>query len=243
MVLENLRDKLKRYVWFSSEEARGVVLTILVLSFVYSFDKWGTSRFDAMIGLQHWLEGVVLFGVIVLVHHFCQRIAALHYGFQPEHVVWWYGLLASVMLSILSNGIIKMYAVTGLMISMLPAHRIGRFRYGPNVQTFANICALGLVGNISAAALLKTLSWFLHVPAAFVDEWFVQNLIFVAWNLLPIPPLDGSRILYGSRLFYVFVFGSFLGYVFLALAGIFSFVFALLLGSIAWFLFYYFVEK
>ena len=243
MVLENLRDKIHRYFWFTPEEALGVVITILVLSFIYSFDKWGTNKFDAGLGLQNWLVGAVLFGAIVLIHHSVQRIAALHYGFQPEHSVWWYGLLGGILLAVLSNGAIKIYTATGLMISMLPAHRLGRFRYGPNVQTFANICALGLVGNLCAAAIVKTLSWILPIPEAFVNEWFVQNLVFAAWNLLPIPPLDGSRILYGSRLFYIFVFGTFAGYAILALAGIFSFVFALLIGIIAWFLFYYFVEK
>src|SRR3990167_2997673 len=116
MVLKNLRDKIRRYFWFSAVESRGFLLTVFVLSFVYSFDKWGTARFDVSAGLQNWLWGALLFGLIVFIHHAGQRIAALHFGFQPEHTVWWYGLLISVLLVILSNGVIKIYAVSGLMI-------------------------------------------------------------------------------------------------------------------------------
>ncbi len=243
MVIANLRDKLRRYFWFSPVETRNFLVAVFVISFVYSFDKWGVAYFDAAAGMKNWLIGFILFGAILFVHHAGQRIAAIHFGFQPEHLVWWYGLVLSLLLALLSNGVIKIYAVTGLTIHMLPVHRLWRFRYGPNVQAFANITALGLVANICAAALLKTLSLIVPLPQAFIDEWFVQNLIFVAWNLLPIPPLDGSRIIYGSRLFYVFVFGTFLGYLSLALIGIYSFVLALVAGGVAWFLFYYFVER
>ena len=240
MALENLRDKLRRYFWFTPVEWSGFVVMVLVLSFVYSFDKWSV---DLFVGLTNWFWGVLLFGAIVFVHHAVQRVAALYYGFQPENLVWWYGLVGSVLLVIFSNGVIKVYAVSGLMIHLLPAHRLGRFRYGPNIQTFANIAALGLVANVCAAAFVKTLSWFLQFPQVFVDEWFMQSLIFAVWNLLPIPPLDGSRMLYGSRLFYVFVLSTLVGYVFLVLAGIYSFVLALLIGVLGWFLFYYYVER
>ena len=243
MAFENLLDKMRRFFWFSSVELRGFVLMIVVLGFVYSFDKWGVRSFDASVGVNNFLWGILLWGGIVFVHHATQRVVALHYGFLPEHSVWWYGLVWSVLLSLLSNGVIKWYAVCGMMIQMLPAHRLGRFRHGANVQTFANIAAYGPVANVCAAAFVKTLSWIIPLPSVFVDEWFTQNLIFAVWNILPFPPLDGSRMLYASRLFYVFVFSALFGYVLLVLLNVYSFVFAVLIGMLAWFLFYYYVER
>ena len=243
MVFEELRDRVRRFFWFTSVEITGFVLLVVVASFVYSFDKWGVESFDFFFGLENWLWSLVLFGFIIFIHHAAQRVCALQYGFRAEHSVWWYGLMGSVLLSVLSNGWIKWYAFSGVMIQLLPVQRLGRFRYGPNVQSFANVAAMGPVANVCAAAVVKTISWLVPLPGWFVDEWFTQNLIFAAWNMLPIPPLDGSRMLYASRLFYVFVFGALFGYVLLVGFGIYSFVFAVLLGLLAWFLFYYYVER
>ncbi|MBI4148735.1 hypothetical protein HY490_05575 [Candidatus Woesearchaeota archaeon] len=242
-MLENLRDKITRYFWFTPTEWRGYWLTVLVASFVYSFDKWGLTTFEPDIGLINWMTGALLFGFIIFIHHAAQRIAALHFGFQPEHYVWWYGLVGSLLIALLTNGYVKWYAMGGLMISLLPTHRLGRYRYGPNLQAFANVTAFGPIANVCAAAFIKTLAWILPLPTTLVDTWFYQSLVYSAWQLLPFPPLDGSRMLYASRLFYVFVFSTFLGYITLAAIGVFSFVFALLIGMTCWLLFYYYVER
>ncbi len=243
MVLEELRDRIKHYFWFTPTEITGFLVSILVASFVYSFDHWGSPSFDFTQGLENWLSGIVLFTFIIFIHHGAQRITALNYGFRPEHNTWWYGLVGSLLLCVLTNGWLKWYAFSGTLIQVLPTQRLGRFRYGPNVQSFANVAAMGPVANVCAAAFVKTLSWIIPIPLWFVDEWFTQNLLFAAWNMLPIPPLDGSRMLYASRLFYIFVFGALFGYVFLVGLGIYSFLFAILLGLLAWFLFYYYVER
>lgn len=244
MVLANLRDKVRRFGNFSPVEWRGFLISALVLGFVYASDP-SVVRFDLHAGLLSWLKGSLLMGAVLFVHHGAQRVAALHYGYRPEHVVWWYGLVGSLLLVLLSNGAVKVYAVSGLWIHLLPVHRIGRFRYGLNLQSFANIAVFGLLSNVCAAAVVKTFSFVFPglLPEGFVDEWFWSNLIFVCWNLLPFPPLDGSRVLFASRLFYVFVFSAFVGYVLLALAGVFSFVFAFLIGLAGWCFFYWFVEK
>jgi len=73
----------------------------------------------------------------------------------------------------------------------------------------------------------------------------LEDLIYALCNLLPIPPLDGSRILFWSRLFYVFLFGSIAGYLVLVKLGIFSYIWALLIGGLAWlyFLVYHEMKK
>lgn len=244
MIVKNLWDKLQRYGWFSAVEWKGFVIAALVLGFVYASDP-SVVHFDLHEGLISWLKGSLLMGAVLFIHHGAQRVAALHYGYRPEHVVWWYGLVGSLLLVLLSGGAVKVYAVSGLLIHMIPAHRIGRFRYGLNLQSFANIAAFGLLANVCAAAVIKTISFIFpgFLPESFVEEWFWSNLLFVCWNLLPIPPLDGSRVLFASRLFYVFLFSAFVGYIFLALAGVFSFIFAFLIGLAGWWAFYWWVER
>ena len=76
------------------------------------------------------------------------------------------------------------------------------------------------------------------------NELFVLNLSFAAWNLLPIPPLDGSKVFYYSRLTYVFIFGSIASYVFMVyFLNIYSYIYALLIGCVIWLLYYIFLER
>src|SRR3989338_6327915 len=147
MVLEELRDRLRHYFWFTKQEVTGFLLSVFVASFVYSFDTWGMDSFDVAQGLENWLSSMLLFGFVIFIHHGAQRESALQYGFRPEHSVWWYGLVGSVLLAVLSNGWLKWFAFSGVMIHMMPTQRLGRFRYGPNVQSFANVSAMGPVAN------------------------------------------------------------------------------------------------
>ena len=60
------------------------------------------------------------------------------------------------------------------------------------------------------------------------------NMLFIVFNILPIPPMDGFYILYNSRMYYAFWFGFFiiaclLSYVF---GWIFSIIAALILAAV-----------
>ena len=82
------------------------------------------------------------------------------------------------------------------------------------------------------------------MPSALAHNFFVFNLWFAALNLLPIPPLDGSKILYSSRLLYVFLIITLLAYTaFAYFLHFYSYVIALLIGIVAWILYYVVFEK
>jgi len=244
MSLRNYIDKLKRYFWFSKEEWLSFGIAVLALSFIYSWNQWGTNGFNLATGLKNYLIAAILVGITVFIHHSGQRMMALSVGMRAEQKLWWYGFLAGLILVIITNGKIKFLAATSTLAFMLPAHRLGAFRYGPGVTTISKTVLAGPLANIFFSALVKSLEWAGILSPALGQELFTLNLIFAGWNLLPIPPLDGSKVFFYSRLVYAFLFGSIVSYVIMVYVfNYYSYIVALLFGGLVWLLYYIFVEK
>ena len=92
--------------------------------------------------------------------------------------------------------------------------------------------------------IFKLINSSLNSPL--INKLIVLNISLAIWTMLPIPPLDGSRVFYGSRMLFAFSFISiisaaallyFIENVWLAIAG------ALLIGIIGWLLYYIFLES
>ena len=76
-----------------------------------------------------------------------------------------------------------------------------------------------------------------------ISKLFVFSMAYAAWSLIPIPPLDGSKLFFASRLVYAFVFGCFAGYAVLVALGVYSYIWALVIGVFAWLIFYIVFER
>ncbi len=241
---KNFRDKCTRYFWFPAAEWRAFIVAVLALSVVVSWNNWGGVQFDAAAGAANFLKALLFLSVTVFVHHAGQRLAGLWLGFYVEQRVWWYGLMISAILALVTNGVVQFLAVTSTVAHVLPMHRLGRALHGPNLSCIMKICTAGPLFNIFFGGVVKTLSWVHLFPAGAANELFVLNMVFAAWNLLPIPPLDGSRLFYYSRMTYVFSFAGIAGYALLIYVfGKYSYIFAGLLAIGALLAFYVFFES
>lgn len=219
MSWRNYKDKLDKYFWFSSEEWKALIIIILIGAVIYSWNSWGDVSFSVAAGVRNLVLAVVLVGVAVLVHHVAQRLLAIEYGFRPEQRLWWYGLVIGLLLAIMSRGSLVFFAASSTIIHLLPVHRLGAFRYGANMSTIAKVSLIGPFANATLAWITKLLMVGGWVSPSAGHRFFMLNACFAVMNLLPIPPLDGSRILYSSRSHYTFIFIAFaafavLGYAF-----------------------------
>jgi Zn-dependent protease len=244
MSLRNYLDKLNRYFWFTREELTSFCIVVLGLSFIYSWDQWGVDRFDLALGFKNYLFAALLIAITVFIHHAGQRMMALKLGLRAEQRLWWHGIIIGLILVLVTDGKVKFLAATGTLAYMLPIHRLGAFRYGPNLTTIAKIVLAGPILNILFSALIKGLEWAGMLSPELGSQLFVLNIGFAAWNLLPIPPLDGIKVFFYSRLTYVFLAGSIISYVLLIyLLSFYSYITALLIGSIVWLVYYIFFES
>ncbi len=246
MSFRDFTGKLKKYGDFTSTERLEFFLAALIMAFALSWNKWGTVEFDFWVGVANVLLALIMTLLVLGTHHAAQRIYGLYQGIKVEHKIWWYGAGIAFITALLSGGNFVILALTGTYISSLTVHRLGRYRYGPQVKDYAMIALMGPLAVVVLAGVVKTLNLYnvLPLPETFVNQFFVLCMTFAAWNLFPLPPLDGSRIIFSSRLTYAFVIGAALGYVLLIhFFSIYSWIWALVIGIATWFLFYFVIER
>lgn len=244
MTLRNLRNKLERYFMFSTQELASLVITIIGLAFITSWSQWGAQTFDARTGFANLGIALIFVTITLLVHHSAQRIVALVYGFKPEHKLWWHGLLIGLIIAILSHGSIQFLGASALSLHMMPVHRLGKFRYGPNLAHIARVHFSGPFANILFAGFVKSIEWLDILSPTIAQPLFILNLWFAATNLLPLPPLDGSHMLYKSRLTYVLIITSLIAYVTLiSLFDLYSYILAFIVGLVCTIIFYLTIES
>lgn len=244
----DLVHKVKVYFRYTKEEMKSFLVVILVFSFIISFNEWGYGReFEFFTGLKNFFLSFLIVTLSVFVHDAAQRIMALDSGFRLQFQLWWYGILLGLVLAFASASltggkhVLWFLAPGGVWIHHMAVHRIGFFRYGTNIKAIGYIGLTGPVASILLGVFFKTLIvWFPNLPlnAAFIDKIFIFNMVYAFWTLLPIPPLDGNRVFFLSRLVYVLIWGSIAGYVALIFFfGVYSFIFAGIIGIIVWFIF------
>lgn len=238
--MRNFKDKLKRYFPFSKSELNSFLLIVLVFAVIFSFDKWGVDKFDFLLGIKNLLIALVIVLAGVFVHHAAQRIAALAFGYKAEHKVWWTGLLVSFFVTLLTNGKFPVFAASSVMPRILPAHRLGKpFKM---MQSHIGFIALsGPLANIIVAAIAGLF------PGALAAKIVLFNILFAAFSLLPLPPLDGAHVFFASRLTYVFIACTIIGFALIAgfvpISTLAALLLAVFIGIICWLIFYLAFER
>lgn len=236
-------DLVKRHFWFQKEELKSILIVSIIFAFIVSFTQWSEDINEVL--RNYWLAFVIVL-ISIFVHHAAQRLAALKEGFVAQHKLWWYGSLWSLLITFLSNGKFQVFFGSGVELSVLEKHRVGKGKPGSShVWEIAKICSWGIIANLCLAASVKSIDlYFYPLPSIFVNQLYFFNLLYSFYNFFPIPPLDGSKILFANRMLYVFLFSFFLAYlVLIYLLEYYSFIWALIIAVVMWILFYVFWES
>jgi len=241
----DLGSKLRRYYKFTPSELRSFAISILAIAFVISFADWGPGEnVDFGIGIFNLFNAILIVTLGFIVHYSVQKIAALSVGYNIEYKMWGYGLLIALLLAFLTRGWFWFIIPGGIIHHHLAGHRLGFFRYGLNYFAVGVSSFMGAVGSLAFVVVLKIINSF--VNSALIDKAIIFNLLYAVWMVLPIPPADGSRMFFGSRLVYMFGLISVVAGALLLWTNIpvwFSVIGALLIGFIGWLLYYIFWEK
>ncbi|MDD5502029.1 MAG: site-2 protease family protein [Candidatus Thermoplasmatota archaeon] len=176
---------------FGSAEILQISIAILVLtiSFVISIsnseilkggDFWNINpRFFSSLPVAFF---TVLTGF--MLHEMAHKFTAMHYGMWSEFRASASGLIMTLVLALIA-GIV--FAAPGAVMIF------GR----PNKKENGVISAAGPLTNlvIAGLAMLPFLFFGASAMPEFLKILALINGILAAFNLLPIPPLDGSKIL------------------------------------------------
>jgi len=237
-------DKVKRYYRFSSSELRAIIITVIALGFVISFRDWGSNEVNLGSGFFNFFMAIIIVLFSFLIHDFAIKGASLTIGLRSEYKMWTFGIILAVILAFATNGRFWFLIPGGVIMHHLAGHRLGFFRYGLNYFGLGFSCLAGPIASIFLALIFRSLNSFAQSPI--LHKAMVFNVTFAIFTVLPIPPADGSRLLYGSRMVYV------LGLAFVAVSSLLVLInvplIFVLLGSFlaavaCWLLYYIFYEN
>lgn len=202
MVFYDLRDKIKRYFWFTPEEMRGFFITVLIIAFMFSFRDWGDKEFNFILGFYNFFNALLIVLLSLLVHESAHRIAGLQIGFRVEYKGWFVGLIIGLVLTFITNGNFWFFIASGgIFLHHLAQHRLGYFRYGINMWAQAGICFWGILVTLLLASFFKAMLLIMPNNVSLYKA-MVFNVVLALFSLVPIPPLDGSRIFFGNMYLY-----------------------------------------
>ena len=240
----DLLDKIKRHYKFTQHELRGLVISIIVIAFIISFKEWGTANFDFGAGLFNLFNAILIVALSILIHDAGQRLWGLSVGYRIEFRMWGFGLLAALVITFISNGNLWIIVPGGFILHHLAGHRLGWFRYGINYFGQAMVALAGPLFTVMLIILLKILYIFSQNPL--IQKAIIFNVIYAITSLLPIPPLDGSKIYFGSRMLYAFVLPAIIVAAILMIVNIpvfFALVLSFLVGIVLWLVYYISFER
>jgi Zn-dependent protease len=197
----DLQEKIKSNFRFSGQEVKAILITILAAAFILTFRSWGDKTFNFNAGMINLFNAFLIVALSLIVKVSVQKIYALHIGYKFEYRLWFYGILAAIFLTFVSNGYLAVLALGGFIIEMMPGHRLGYFRYGINYYSIGVIALMGPLSSIALALFFRMFS-FMNNPL--VELAIKFNVLIAFFSMLPLPPLDGGKVLYGARPLYAF---------------------------------------
>jgi len=235
-------DKVRHYFRFNASELRGMVITILIVGFIWGFND-GADEFIFRSWFAHMILSILIAAVAILIKESTHKLVGLSAGYRVEFQMWWYGLLVALAICFVTRGYVPILITGGLMFHHIAIHRLGFFRYGTNTLDLGMISMMGPIGNIIFATIIKNIDLYLIPLGPIADEIFKFNMIFAVVNLLPMPPLVGSNFFFRTRLGYFFCFGFILFYVIGILFGVYSWFLGILGAILLWAGFFFFYER
>jgi len=244
----DLVAKIKKYYKPTPLEIRNFFIVVFVMAFIVSMNEWGPGEnFELLTGIFNFLISAIIITVSFFFYHSVQRIIGLNLGYKVEYQLWGFGIYFALIIAFLSTAIGKTIWVLipgGILIHHMSKHRIAFFRYGLNYFGLGSIAFTGPLATIILVIILKSLSAI--IPAFILTKAIHFNLAFAVWQVLPIPPLDGSKLFFGSRMVYILGLTTVIAAAILLYVNIplwIAVLGSILIGVICWLLYYIFLER
>jgi Zn-dependent protease len=178
---------------FSTNEIKDIVTAVLAITLIFSLRPLPYLGADLNSMPAYFLAVVLAF----VFHELAHKFVAIKFGCTSFYRIWPQGVIFGILLAMFG---VKFVAPGAVVIY---PYRFGRWGYRRIYLTqdeMGLIAFSGLSVNLFFAVFFRLFSGGIFEFLAFVNSW----LFF--FNLLPIPPLDGSKILYWKNWFWAFLF-------------------------------------
>ena len=173
---------------FTSKEIRDLIISFIViaLGFTILYSNGDYSHVTI-------LFPVVMIGVGAgfIFHELGHKFVAMHYGYYAEYELWPTGLIIALISSFFGF----IFAAPGAVVI---------YSQGMDKKTNGLISIAGPLVNIALGLIflliLVSLGDYVYTETGYIVQLICVlgtriNFFLAAFNLLPIPPLDGSKVL------------------------------------------------
>jgi Zn-dependent protease len=181
-----LMAKKNSLFYFSPQEKKDLIISWLTLSLAFAV-VINPVFFDISNLLFSFPIALLSVGTGFVLHELAHREAAKHYGFHSEFRAWYPGLAIALGLAIVTMGRF-IFAAPG-----------ATYFFGENVTRKQNgiISIAGPLTNIVLGVTLAIISALIgdEMLATVTGYAAIINFWFALFNMIPIYPLDGSKVL------------------------------------------------
>ena len=196
-----------------------MIIVVLVLALIFGFnDK------QPIFNINHWLLNLLRLGLLsaiaLFIHELAHKLIAKQHGCKTESEIWGItqigfkrtakisgflkslpvGIILPLLVMLFSKGQFYFAGVKQTTISTNPESRIGKKYTRLMNFEIAKIAASGPIASILFALLIKSL----NIPA--LNDLVLISVVLAVSNILPLPKLDGSECLFGSKTLFIFTF-------------------------------------
>ena len=194
---------LKRYGFtLSNNEIKQIGITVVIIAFIWSFNKWGGATFDFIDGMKNFAIGAIFALIALVFNQVGQRVIAVHYGYDPSYEYGILGLMIGLVITFASRGYIVFFFPGIINLRHLAASRLGEFRYYTNDWEWAKACFMGPFFNILLAIAVSPFK-----DIIILRHFMVINILFAVYSLMPMPGNVGLPLLYPHLHFWFFTVG------------------------------------
>ncbi len=195
---------MKKEKYFSKKEIRDLLISVAVLGFLFSFYLRVFVTEFVLSFLANWLVSCLIVGLAFIGHELAHKFVAIRYDLKAEYVLWPQGVIISLAVFLLSGGNLIFAALGYVSISTFYPTRLGYRYVSLSLEEAGIISASGPVANLVIALISSIFAPFSELASLSMN----LNLMLAIFNLLPFPPLDGSKVFIWSRIAWLSIIGT-----------------------------------